>query len=280
VSTTRLELRRRIARRLGDLRVFVATADGDAGGTTFTDADNVVGENYAGREVRFTGGTSANLGAVRYVNSSDRTSGTLTFSRALPAQTQEGDECEAMNFRGTGWRFDEVHDAINAALGNAGPAAGPTVAVPLTDAFDAETGTLVVPAELAFVHGVEWQDAYDYWHPVGRAGVRGTDGYRLLRGQGLVELYGGSRTAADGYAVRLVGRTAPLPLEDDADETDVDAGWLVAAACYELVWAALTRSGGQGTVERERALAQFDAEATRLRSKVVGRLAPNSEAVW
>jgi hypothetical protein len=272
MSVTLRDLRRDVSDRLGDLVILTATADGSD--STFTDRANLVGENYAGRQLLVAeAGNAENVGLTRYVASFNTSERTVTFDPALPAETQEGDEAELHNARGVGWKVEEKHRAINRALRTSG-ALVPVVAR-ISTAFDYAVGTIRVPDHLSVVNAVEWEDADGYWRPVRFSGAPAGSGWRMLPGK-TVSITGSWDRAMDGRTVRLSGYGEPQELADDAAETAVDAEYLVAQVTVELLKAQLVRNP---TPERERMFVDAREEARALRPKAIGRLAANSVRV-
>jgi hypothetical protein len=269
MSATLRDLRRDISDRLGDLLIITATADGSD--STFTDQSNLIGENYAGRQLYIADAEDdANVGLTRFVDSFTLTSRTITFSPALPGEIHEGDEAELHNTRGVGWRVEEKHRAINRAIRSSG-AMVPKV-VQLTTAFSQTTETITIPSQLKLVNQVEWEDTDGYWRSVTRAAGWGRGGWWILPG-GTLSVTGSFAWDMDGYPVRLSGYGDPDELVDDAAETEVDAEYVIAQTTVELLKAQLVRNP---TPERERMFVDAREEARALRPKAIPRLAPNA----
>lgn len=230
MATSRAELRRDIGAHFG-----VRTATATAGGTTtqFTDIERLAVENahLRGRVALFVAGTAANLGQQRRIDGNAKSTGTVTFARALPAATAIDDQIEVWGEHGVGPVPDDVHAAIDRALASVS-ALAPVAAVSTPVAFSWGAPTVAVPAGWVRVAGVEWETADGLWRSVPPADVR------VDRPSRTVELTGVSRDLAEAGRVRLHGATAPAALASDAATTDVDRTYLVQRAAGEL-WLAI-----------------------------------------
>lgn len=237
VGITRKDLRRMVmGDRLHDLLVLTATAGGTVNQFTddveLTDAQNA----YLGSQAMPTGGTAPNLGAVVRVIGSDAATHTLTVTPDLPSPTQAGDEWELVNLNGRGWRFQEVHRAINAVLRTAFA----EFLIDRTDvvaaAFDANAPTVAVPDGVTHVAAVLVQDPSGDWTDVRRARRPGAygNGYWIDRAAGTVGIEGRYRWYADGLVVKLVGKGRHPDLVDDSSLVYVDPDWLADEVAAQL----------------------------------------------
>jgi hypothetical protein len=273
---TRRQLRRDILKNLGDLRILRATSDGTD--VTFYDAVSLVGEvdAYKGREILFTGGTAANLGETRTVFSSSSSNRALFFSIVLPAATVTGDEAELANFRGTGYRFQDVHDAINEAIRTAGDRALANTGV--DQSAYARGSEIAIPSEFRTVETVQFQPAQSdgCWRSIPKASRPNGYGWWVDRAARTLQITGRYAWIADGATVKVWGLAEPPELFDDNDETSVDQEWLKFAALSQLLRA---RSLRMTTPENDRLMYMLSQKADQLRSRLIVRRGPFSEAI-
>src|SRR4051794_13920128 len=122
VRTTSLaELRRRIARRLGDLVRVQGTETGST--STLVDAINIPtgNEDLTRRQMVFTSTDFAGVKAV--ITSTDPRGNEIPFRPILPATTPSATTADIFNKRGAGFSLTEYKDAINDAIDDAYPLA-------------------------------------------------------------------------------------------------------------------------------------------------------------
>lgn len=265
---TRKALRRRVLAKFGDLTVLTATAAGTT--TTMKDTTRIVGEpsRFAGRQVLFTGGTTANLGLIRAVTQSSRDTNTITFSQALPSATASGDEAEMTNAHGMGVTFDAVHDAINTAIAIAQSVALVPLLATAADVFDGDdTRSIALPDTFVAVNRVQYQiDATNEWRNLRHAPASGQDGWSVDRTTREVTVAGPLATRINGLNVRVYGYGTPSPLTDDDDLTQIDLDWLLNETCALLALdvvsarAASSDWASRGLLWKQ----QADERATRL----------------
>ncbi len=275
-GTSRLTLRRDVLHDLGDLRILRATSNGT--NVDFRDALNLTGEPgvYAGREALFTGGTLENIGEIRYVTDSSRDSFALGFGVSLPSATFIGDEAELINTRGTGWRFQETHDAINQAIRSLGDKAMIVAAVSASS-YGRGVG-ISVPPSFRRVEDIQWRDASDttVWHSIPKAQRATAPGWWLDRFTRTVVINGPSAWTINGRALLLYGLGEPAELLSDSDTTPVNREWIVAQARSTL---ALGRHTRMPTPETERLFFLYEQRAGQLRGRVLTRVSPFGEEV-
>lgn len=276
---TRRAIRRMVLDKIGDLIITTATAD--SGSSTWIDDVTLTGEagTWAGRELLVTSGTPANIGQVRHVSGSSRAY-TVQFSRSLPFPVFAGDEAEIINTRGGGFRFQQVHRAIDACLATA------KVKRPLMyeveAVFDRTTRTIPIPPEFDEIHAVQFRagdaDAATGWGNVKRGKVLGDDGWAVDHATRTVVIGGGTGTVLDGAAVRLYGLGPVQPLADDDDSVEVNPEWIANAVAAHLLLHAV---GGPRalTPEWERKGSLFQQMADRLVDTTRPRRKPNSVRV-
>jgi hypothetical protein len=273
-ETTRRKLVLDIMKGVGDLRVLTATRDGTD--VQFYDDANLSGEPgaYTGREALFVAGTLANVGALRYVTgSADRGIG---FGVALPVATAEGDECWMANTRGVGFRFQDVHDAINRAI-NIAREHGP-VPTSIDSSVYATGDGIAVPPSFVSVENVLWQDPNDetVWRSVAKAKRAGGKGWWVDRATRTVQIGGGPAITINGQTVNVWGLAEPAELYDDDDTTTISADWLVTQAQEIMLEGRFFRNP---TPETERTMFSLVQKATGLRPLIVTRRSPFSEAL-
>lgn len=272
-GVSRLELRRMVLGRVGDLKLLRATANGAT--NTFIDAVNLVGENnaYIDRQAYFAGGTPENVGLTRRVDGSSKPLRSLGFGLDLPAATQTGDEVELINTRGIGFTVDDAHQAITAAMVIARTVVSIPVRTEPADAFDAATGTVVIPWEWTEFSNIQWQDEVGTWRAIRKAPRLGGDGWSVDPAMRAVIVGGKAGQRIDGRPVRLFGYSKPAPLTADTDRTPVNPDWLVAESIANLLDAIALSYPSR---ERERAADRARRDANGLRYMLATHFAPNT----
>ena len=270
---TRRDIRRRVLSRLGDLIVVTATSVGTT--TTLIDARNLVGEPdaYRGRFIRFTGGTVANIGEIRYISGSARASRTITLDEALPAIVAVGDQAEIANMHGTGYRFQDVDMAIDAAFEAAADFALEPVSYTV-GTFDEDTPYIDIPPTWSAISGVEWQDPDTLvWNRMAYHHRKYGDGWTLDRPSMRVYISGATQARVDQASIRLIGQQRPATPVDDDDVSGVNSEWIIARCISELSSSAYRR---MPTPERERVMGYDLQTEQSVRSRVTKRSSPNT----
>lgn len=239
VSHTRKDLRRMLADDFGDLVILTATSP-STNTLTLIDSENINGgvEHYNGRQVLFTGGTAGNLGLVRRVTSTNDAANTLIFTPAVNSAVQSGDEAECVNERGKGFTIAEYHRAINRAIADAWPLGMIHAREEIVGLFDADTPEVTVPATLAKVYQVEWEDSNSVWHPILKATRTNHTGWMSDPAAGQLRIHGWPAAHADSATIRLLGYGRQGTLASDADTCALNADWLIAQAKYHLAFGA------------------------------------------
>jgi hypothetical protein len=241
--TSRRELRRRIADRLGDLVLLEATAE-SLSNSTFTDDLNISGaaDNLTGRQ--FAVATGANAGHVARIVSSSESTNSITFTPPADTVFSPGDVLEVVNERSRGWTIAEYNRTINAAIADTWPLAAAKFAATISGEFSLDTPTIAIPDAMNEVAGVVWQDPdNDTWIPIQR-----TEPFYGWTADGTTEtvtLRGRPGILAEGRSLRLLGYGRHPELTDDDDETALNPEWLVAECCYRLAVSGADRDGAR-----------------------------------
>jgi hypothetical protein len=236
VGITRRDIRRMVLERIGDLTICEATSAGNVNKLTFNDLDNLYEPSgtFAGKEVMFTAGTSANIGEVRRVVGNTRDTGTITLNRALPAQTQTGDQCELVNTYGTGITFQSIHRAIDTTLTMSGMEI--PVMAEIATAFDRQDRAISIPAELTAIERVQYQTTNGYeWVNLDKARGLGENGWAINHGERT--LYVGHTVGYQlhGRSIRIIGYARASALESDSDVCPVDPEWVIHQTLSNLL---------------------------------------------
>ena len=233
---TFLQLITRLAHELNDCVTLAATTNGTT--TTFTDNVNVNAsrESYDGWE--WFGTSSPNSDVIATVTGTS--SNTITFTPAITS-TASGNTAILVNKRGRGFRIQDYKRAINGAIQDFnGAALIPTVET-IASVFDAETGTITVPATLAEAYRIEYQNSDGRWREIKRAFPAGADGWTAEPSNALIRIEGEPAFVADGYTVRIHGYKRQALLAALSDACSFDSGGIVARAAYLLCRSALDR---------------------------------------
>ena len=230
---TFLQLITRLAHELNDCVALTATTNGTT--TTFIDNVNVNAsrESYDGWE--WFGTSSPNSDVVATVTGTS--TNTLTITPAVTSTTEDSTAI-LVNKRGRGFRIQDYKRAINGAIQDFnGIALIPTIET-ISPVFDASSGTLAVPEDMAEAYRIEYEDSSGRWREIKRAFPAGGNGWTPEPSAAVIRIEGDTAHAADGYTVRIHGYKRQ-PLLDDLDDTcGFDAGGIVARAAFLL-----TRSG-------------------------------------
>jgi len=197
---------------------------------------------------------------------------TITLDAALPAVTALDDEAEVANMHGTGYRFQDVDMAIDAAFEAAADFAPEQVAFD-AGAFNESTQYVEIPADWVAISGVEYRNEDGAWQRMTYHGRKYGDGWTLDRPSRRVYISGCISNRVNGTDVRLVGQRRPTVPLLDTDTTEVNAEWLIARCVSELSAAAYRRTP---TPERERVMGYDLQNEQSIRSRVTKRSAPNT----
>ena len=233
---TFLQLITRLAHELNDCVALTATTNGTT--TTFTDNVNVNAsrESYDGWE--WFGTSSPNSDVIATVTGTS--TNTITITPAVTSTTTASTAL-LVNKRGRGFRIQDYKRAINGAIQDFnGAALIPTVET-ISSVFDADTGTIAVPAELAEAYRIEYQNSEGRWREIKRAFPAGSDGWTAEPSNAVIRIEGEPAYAADGYEVRIHGYKRQALLSGLTDACSFDSGGIVARAAYLLCRSALDR---------------------------------------
>jgi hypothetical protein len=257
---SRRDLRRRIARNIGDYKMLEATAA--SAGTDIVDVLNISSatEDLSGCQVIVTSGANVgHVARVQYVNES--------LNKAIlnpPASSNFAinDTADVVMKRGRGWDVAEYHQAINDAINDAYPYALAEIMAPVSD-FDVDSGVIYVPPELLEVYAVEWQDSNGNWHPIPKAQRTAGWGWKVDIANGTIVITESPRYLADNRPVRLYGYGRHPELRAESDRTDVNPEWLVSRASYYLCRSGIDRDPQRGSL-----ILLFEREAAALRPRL------------
>lgn len=257
---SRKDLRRRIARNIGDYKMLEATSA--SSGTDIVDVLNVssASEDLSGCQIVVTSGANVgHIARVQYVNESLNKA---FINPPAPNNFAIGDTADVVMKRGRGWEVVEYHQAINDAINDAYPYALAEIMAPVSD-FDVDSGVIYVPPELLEVYAVEWQDSNGNWHPIPKAQRTAGWGWKVDIANGTIVITESPRYLADNRPVRLYGYGRHPEMRAESDRTDVNPEWLVARASYYLCRGGMDRDPQRGSL-----ILLFEREAAALRPRL------------
>jgi hypothetical protein len=107
--------------------------------------------------------------------------------------------------------------------------------------FDADTGTVAIPATLAEAYRVEFQNSEGRWREIKRANSPGADGWTAEPSNAVLRIEGQPAWDADTYSIRIHGYERQALLSALTDTCAFDSGGIVARAAYRLTMSALDR---------------------------------------
>lgn len=276
MGTSLRALRREVGAILNDLTVLTATQTGLD--TKFYDSRNLAAGDdiWRGCDLYFVSGTADNLWEIRRSTASSRSERSISWGTALPAATATGDVCEVWNKRSTGWDPLQVNAAINSVITIK---ADHTLNVPTsavaTAPFDKDSPVVTVPTSLNRIFAVEYEDDDGLWHPIPRAHNIGDYGYYVNRGFGTVTITGSDlHYRADEMDIRFRGYGRLTALDEDTDETDLNAEWVTLEAASALLWQGIPKDAN-----RERLYPAMQSRADALRPFAVSRPDPNQQVL-
>lgn len=271
-GTPRITIRRRVLQKLGDLIVATASANGTT--QTLIDQKRLIGEPNAYRGMQALLTTfGANQGEERYVTGSARDTRSITFDFSLPEATVIGDEVELINFRGTGYHFEDVNRAIATAVDDAAKGAPEPVILANTAAFTRVPGIISIPDDWVAVSGVQWRDDDDStWQNMTYSGRQLGSGWSVDRANRTVNIGKQMGYRIEDKDTQIVGFRIPAAPEFDDDLVGIDASWVVAE-CVSLLSSASYRR--TPTPDRQAVMAIDQQAAGILRSRVLQRTGPN-----
>jgi hypothetical protein len=170
----------------------------------------------------------------------------------------------------------DVHDAINEAIRTAGDRALANTGV--DQSAYARGSEIAIPSEFRTVETVQFQPAQSdgCWRSIPKASRPNGYGWWVDRAARTLQITGRYAWIADGATVKVWGLAEPPELFDDNDETSVDQEWLKFAALSQLLRA---RSLRMTTPENDRLMYMLSQKADQLRSRLIVRRGPFSEAI-
>ncbi len=269
------DLRRRVLRRLGDGgEILTATSNGTT--TTFIDALNVssAAENRDGQFITPLTGTAGNIGKTARVTTTTDASNRLTFTPAFPFATAVGDVIETTNYRGIGFRPDQIVNAINDAINDAYPLGLIEVSADV-NGFNADPpGTVVVPLNMREVYDVAFIDSAGYSRPLRIASRTNRYGVSFDAVAGTINIAGVPAIDANNNVLRLFGYARQPALALDSDVCLLNAEYIVSRACYHLALAKISSDPSYGQM-----VSVFLKESEMLRSRVRTQRKPGTTLV-
>jgi hypothetical protein len=261
LTQTLAQLRRRLARELGDYTAITCTANGTTTTLIDTQRVNSATQDMKGRIIVSTNGT--NTGLQRVVTSFTDSTGTLGFS-ALTAATAPNDTFDVFNKRGKGFAPSDYDAAINDAINDAFPLCLIEQVATITPAFDADAGgELTVPASFVYVHTVEYQDEDGYWHNLPRSSRHAGYGWTADAAAGELRILGAPGRSIDGFTVRLTGYGRQGTLSSDSDTCAIPAEWLIYKAAAALCLSAIDKDPTYGPK-----VSVYEGRANGLRTRI------------
>lgn len=226
------DIRAAVARQCSDWVRFVATQD-SADTTVFID-DRAGYENdhhFRGSDLWFRNdaGTIANRGIQVRVADSSMANATLDLRAGLATAPLEGDEAWLFNIGGMGNHIHTYDATINDAITSLGEAGFPVYSELVPTVWDDGVTWWDIPDDFSHVGTAQYYDVNDNWNDVPSHAIAIDTVTKQFAISPEYAYF------ANGYDVKLLGRTWPTPLVDDTDETDVDYEWLVYEAAASLL---------------------------------------------
>lgn len=263
LTQTLAQLRRRVARRLGDYVALTATANGTTTTIVDTQRINTATQDMTGRVVVSSNGT--NSGLSRFITAQVDATGTLTVA-ALTTGTLTNDTFDVYNKRGKGFLPTEYDSAINDAINDAYPLGMIEVAATISTVFDSDVPDVTVPASLTYVHTVQWLDDDSRPHAIPMSRRGGEYGWYPNSTAGTITVYGRFGTDIDGLTIVLIGYGRQATLSANADTCALNAEYIVDNAAYHLAHSALDKDRDfYGTI-----VGQINLERIRTRVRTLG----------
>lgn len=223
-------IRATVARHCMDWVRFMATED-SADTTVFIDA--VTGyendHHFRGSELWYESGPFDNLGVKVRVIDSTMASTSLTLNDGLPEAPQVGNYVQLYNIGGTGNRMHTYDAVINDTILSLGEQGEPVYSQVLSSAWDRDVTWVDIPTAFTQVGSVQYQTYEGNWVTVPSHGLEIDF---VNKEFALAPEYANE---ADGYTIRMNGKTFVAQLLGDIDETDVDFEWLTQEAAATLL---------------------------------------------
>lgn len=279
----RVDIRREIAQSVGDHRAIVQTTD--AGSlSTFTDDRRLNDESnfYAGCDIVMVSGPDDNLNEVRYVQSSDFPTKTLTITPDWNVIPPLGSKAELFNMQGMGCSVPEYDSFINQALNEAAEFALVPTLVNLGVFVSASWGVMDYE-RIGWQQGLAIPPGIEMAGPI-RYTLGGTVYYPPRENNWWVDdasrrvvITDDLAADADGATFSIAGWGPPGELATDQDGTDISTEWLYPRV-RAMVYARMTEKGlfeHRGDITRELGLAQAAWRKLRPAS-----FPPNTVRLW
>lgn len=270
-GTSRAELRRMIASRIGDL-ILVRATEGSTNSQVISHRD-LIRPNHSlkGMDIICTSGNLANVGQSGVITQSDGDARAVTFAPPLPANTTAGDTFELYNRRGTGWKIEQYNFAINHALRQAGEDHATERVIHEPEGIYRRGDYVPLPDDWSRFARVEIVDRRG-----GRQKVPPT-GWDIDTTSREIWLKRGWEHKAHGRTLRLHGHRTPAQLFGDADRTTMSTEWLVHEALNHLYQQGA--SDPLGTNDMSRLLFMERQGADGRRTSVLTVYEPNTVAL-
>jgi len=227
-GTSRAELRRMIASRIGDL-ILVRATEGSTNSQVISHQDLLFpNHELKGMDIICTAGNLANVSQTAVVTVSSGDTRSLGFAPPLPLPTVAGDTFELYNRRGIGWRIADYNFAINHAIRQAGEDHATEPHVEMLGHAYTRDEIIPIPEVFCRFSGVEIIDRR------GRRSSVPPTGWEVDVASREVYLKRGWEHKAHRQSIRLRGHKVPPQLFGDADRTRIPTEWLVHEALTHL----------------------------------------------
>ena len=278
-GVTLRELRQRCGSMLNDMIKVEATEDGTK--TTLVDINTITlptGE-LKNRIIYFYGGTRANIGSQRTIDSNTVSEGKLIWGRDLPAPVMTGDVAELWNHRAQGIRPLQMNEFIQIAHSEASVYNHTQMTMDIIDGFNAQEpyNTINVPIGVSKIERVQYMNNSQLWLDIGKSSPGGP-GYWVDVYSRVLTIGRPISTYANGGVVRLLVRGREFPLEHDEDTTIINAEWLCARAC-ELACTALVNRNPDQNVYRDK-MYKYERIAQSMRTLIIPRSRAGTMLEW
>jgi hypothetical protein len=182
---------------------------------------------FRGAEIYFTSGL--NEGYLGRVIGSDYGSQTLSIFPDLPFAADVGDTFDLTNFRGIGTRRNQYKRTINSLIRRLGDSSLQPMQIVLPEYINWANPSQPVPGSFSHICEVEYFQS-GIWKRVKRARRPDDAGWYVDPSSLTISFSPDWAGRLDTYAIRVQGMAPPEPLDEEQDETTVDAEWLIEQA--------------------------------------------------